>query len=82
MPPKRLRISVMRNASHVARATGAVRGKSFFRMRIKLTGARVPLNGGVELLRVEGLEPRAKPRQLARGKLFEGFFDLFGRGHA
>jgi hypothetical protein len=27
-----------------------VSGKRFFRMRIKLAGARVPLNGGVELL--------------------------------
>jgi hypothetical protein len=34
-----------------------------------------------ELLRVEGLEPRTKPRQLARGKLFDGFFDVFGGGH-
>jgi hypothetical protein len=58
-----------------------VRSKGFFRMRIKLAGARVPLNGGVELLGVESLEPRAKPRKLARGKLFDCFFDVFGGGH-
>jgi hypothetical protein len=33
-----------------------MRGKSFFRMRIKLAGARVPINCGVELLGVESLE--------------------------
>ena len=59
-----------------------MRCEGVVRMRIKLTGAGVPLNGGVELLRVECLEPRAKPRQLARGKLFDGFFDVFGSGHA
>jgi hypothetical protein len=73
--------SVKRNASQLAGAPGAVRGESFFRMRIKLAGPRVPLNGGVELRRIEGLEPRAKSRQLARGKLFDGFFDVFGGGH-
>jgi hypothetical protein len=56
--------------------------KGFVRMCIKLAGARVPLNRGVELLRVEGLEPRTKPRQLARGELFDGFLDVFGSGHA
>jgi len=29
-----------------------VRGKSFVRMRIKLAGADIPLDGGVELLRI------------------------------
>jgi len=28
-----------------------------------------------------GLEPRAKPRQLARGKLLDGLLDVFGGGH-
>jgi hypothetical protein len=41
----------------------------------------VPLNGGVELHRVESLEPCAKPRKLARGKLFNGLLDVFGRAH-
>jgi hypothetical protein len=31
-------------------------------MRIKLAGADIPLNGGVELCRVESFEPRTKPR--------------------
>jgi len=69
------------NASQFAGAPGAVRGESFFRMRIKLAGTYVSLNCGVKPLRVEGLEPCAKPRQLARGKLFNGFFDVFGGGH-
>jgi len=56
-------------------------GKGFLRMRIELAGTNVPLNGGIEPLRVEGLKPRAKPRQLARRKLFDGFFDVFGGGH-
>jgi hypothetical protein len=58
-----------------------MRGKSFFRMRIELAGVAIPLNGVVELRRIEGLEPRAKPRQLAWGKLFNGFLDIFGGGH-
>jgi hypothetical protein len=48
-------------------------GKGFIRVRIKPAGAYIPLDGGVKLRRVEGLEPRAKPSQLARGKLFDGF---------
>jgi hypothetical protein len=81
MPRRRSRISVKRNVSQVARAPGAVRGKGFIRVRIKLAGSGVPLNGGVELLRVESLEPGAKPRELARGELFNGFLDVFGGGH-
>jgi len=48
--------------SQVARAPGAVRGKGFIRMRIKLAGTGVPLICDVELLPVEGLEPGAKPQ--------------------
>ena len=58
-----------------------MRGKGLIRVRIKLAGVDVPLNGGVELHRVESLEPGAKPRKLARGKLFNGFLDVFGSGH-
>jgi hypothetical protein len=58
-----------------------VRGKGFIRMRIKLAGACVPLNGGVELLSIEGFEPGAKPRKLVREELFDGFLDVFGGGH-
>jgi hypothetical protein len=47
-----------RNASQL----GAVRRESFFRMRIKLAGALVPLNGGIELRGIKGFEPCAKPR--------------------
>ena len=48
-------------------------GKRLFDKRIESTGLRIPLDRGIELLRVEGLEPRAKPRQLARGKLPTAF---------
>ena len=58
-----------------------MRGKGFLRVRIKLAGTDVPLNRGVELRRVEGLEPGAKPRELARGELLNGFLDVFGGGH-
>jgi len=72
---------VKRNASQLARTPGAVRGKGFIRMRVKLAGADIPLNGGVKSLRVEGLEPRASSRKLARRELFDGFLDVFGGGH-
>jgi hypothetical protein len=72
------RISVRRNASQFAGACG----ESLFRKRIKPSDARIPFNGGVKLPCVEGLEPCTKPRQLARGKLFDGFLDVFGCGHA
>jgi hypothetical protein len=73
--------SVKRNASQFAGAPGAVRGERFFRMCIKLASARVRLDGSVELRGVEGFKPRAKPRQLARGKLFDGFLNVFGGSH-
>ena len=47
-------------------------------MRVKFAGACVSLNGGVELLGIKGLEPGAKPRQLAWGELFDGLFDILG----
>ena len=56
-------------------------GESFVRMRIKLAGVGVPLDRGIELPRVKCFEPRAKPRELARGKLFDGSLDVFGGGH-
>ena len=58
-----------------------MRGTGFLRVSIKPAGADIPLNGGVELLRVEDLEPGAKPPELARGELFNGFLDVFGGGH-
>src|SRR3982074_3748536 len=79
---RRSRISAKRNASQLARPPGAVRGKGFIRVRIKLAGVGVPLNPAVELLRVEDLEPGAKPREVARGELFNGSLDIFGGGHA
>jgi hypothetical protein len=56
-----------------------MRGEGF--VRIKLAGLGVALDRGVELLRVECLESGAKPRQLPRGELFNGFLDVFGDGH-
>jgi hypothetical protein len=58
-----------------------VRGKSLIGERIQLAGMSVALNRSVELPGVEGLEPSAKPRQLARGELFYGFLDVFSGGH-
>ncbi len=56
-------------------------GERLVRQGVKPSGADVLFNDGVELLRIEGLEPRAKPRQLARGKLLDGLLDIFGGGH-
>src|SRR5258705_3056096 len=72
----------MQNASQLARAPGAVRSKGFIREGIKLASLGVALDRSVELLRIERLEPRAKPRQLVRVKLFDGFLDVFGSDHA
>ena len=56
-------------------------GKRFFGKGVKLSRVRVPLDRTVELRRIESLEPRAKPRQLARRELFDSFLDVFGGGH-
>jgi hypothetical protein len=56
--------------------------ESLFRKRIKPASARIPFNRAVEPLRVEEFEPRAKPRQLARGKLFDSLLDVLGGSHA
>jgi len=58
-----------------------MRGKGLFGMRVKLARTGVTFDDGVELPCVEGLKPRAKPRQLARRKLFDGLFNIFGSGH-
>ena len=58
-----------------------MRSKSFLRMHIKVASLGVALDRGVKLARLEGLEPRAKPSQLAWGELFDGFLDFFGSGH-
>ncbi|HEY0567284.1 MAG TPA: hypothetical protein VGD13_04000 [Xanthobacteraceae bacterium] len=81
VPRRRPRILVKRNASKVARVASAVGGKSLIRMGIELTSESVALNGSVELSSIEGGKPGAKARQLARGKSFDGFFDVFGGGH-
>src|SRR4029077_3222345 len=81
-PRKRSRIWEKRNASQLARAASAVSGKRFICIGIELTRAGVALDRGVELLSVECLEPRTKPRQFLRSKLHYGFLDVFGGGHA
>jgi len=58
-----------------------VRGKRFVRERIELAGARVPFNGGVELRRIESLEPCTEPCQFARREPFDGSLDVFGSCH-
>ena len=51
-------------------------------MGIKLASLGVALDRGVKLPCLERLEPRAKPRQLARGELLNSFLDVFGGDHA
>ena len=46
-----------------------MRGKGLFGMRVKLARTGVTFDDGVELPCVEGLKPRAKPRQFLRGEL-------------
>jgi hypothetical protein len=58
-----------------------MRGESFLSMHVEPAGADVSLNRGIQLFGVESLEPRAKPRKLAWGELFNGFFDVFDGGH-
>jgi len=58
-----------------------VRRKSLVSVRVKLARLRVALDRGIELLRVESLEPGAKPRELSRGELFNGLLDVFSGGH-
>jgi hypothetical protein len=58
-----------------------VRGKGLFGMRVKFTRTGITFDGGVELPRVEGFKTSAKPRQLARRKLLDGLFNIFGSGH-
>jgi hypothetical protein len=55
-----------------------VRSKGFIRERLKLASLGVALDRSVKFPRIERLEPRAKPRQLARVKLFDSFLDVFG----
>ena len=59
-----------------------MRGKRFIGKPIELAGLGIPVDRRIELLRVEFFEPRAKPRKLAGGKLFDGLFDVLGGGHA
>lgn len=73
---------VKRNASQFTRAAGAVRRKSLVSERVKLARLRVALDRGIERLRVESLEPGAKPRELSRGELFNGLLNIFGGVHA
>ena len=49
---------------------------------VELACLRVALDRGIELSRVESLEPGAKPRELSRGELFNGLLDVLGGGHA
>jgi hypothetical protein len=58
-----------------------VSGKGLVRVRVKFAGARVALDGGVELLGIKGFEPGTKARQLARRELLNGFLDILGGSH-
>ncbi|MGA7809397.1 hypothetical protein [Bradyrhizobium sp.] len=46
-----------RSASQLARASGAVLGNGFIRVRVQLAGLSVSFDRSIELLRVERLEP-------------------------
>lgn len=70
-----------RNTSQIARAIGAVRSERFFRMGVKFAGEGIPLDDDIQPPCIEGLEPRAEPRQLTWGKLLDGFSDVFGGAH-
>jgi len=70
------RTSMKRNASQFAGAPGSVPFKSRIRVYVKLAGLSIMRDGGIELPRVKRLEPRAKPRKLARGEQIDGFRDV------
>ena len=76
----RRRNSPPRSASQVARATGAVSGKGLFRVRVKFAGARVALDGGVELPGIKGLTRRESAPAL-QGELLNGLLDILGGRH-
>jgi hypothetical protein len=56
-------------------------GESLIRPCIELEGVGVALDGGIALSHVKCLELCAKMLELARGKLFDSFLDVFGGGH-
>jgi hypothetical protein len=64
-----------RNASQFAGVPGPVRGEGFFGVRIELARTGIAFDRVVELLRVESLKPRAKPREL-RGASFSTAFSM------
>jgi hypothetical protein len=65
-------------ALQFARTSGAMRRQRFLGKSIELARLSIASNRGIELAGVESVEPRAKSRQLARGQLLDGFFDVFG----
>jgi|GEM_PF-2262926 len=71
---------VTRNASQIARASGAVGGERFG-VSIKLADAGVLLDRRIELLCIEGLKPNAQPCKLAERKPLDRLFDVFCGGH-
>jgi len=56
-------------------------GEGLFGVRVELARTGIAFDGVVVLLSVESLKPRAKPRELARGELFNGSFNVFGASH-
>ena len=59
-----------------------MRRKSLVSQWVELARLHVALDRGIERLRVESLEPGAKPREFSRGELFNGLLNVFGGGHA
>jgi hypothetical protein len=58
-----------------------MRREGFVGECIESPGARVPLNGFIEPVGLEQLEPRTKAFQLARVQLLDCLFDFLGGRH-
>jgi hypothetical protein len=58
-----------------------MRREGFVGECIEFPGARVPLNGFIEPVGLEQLEPRTKAFQLARVQLLDCLLDFFGGRH-
>src|SRR4051812_17934433 len=75
------RILAMQRVSQVSELTSAIGRNGLLCKCIELAIARVTFDRSVEPISVERFEPRAKSRQLPRGLLLDGFFDVFGGCH-
>jgi hypothetical protein len=77
MPRRRSRISAKRNASQLARAPGAARASSACASSFPALISRSMAASNCSASKTSN---QAKPREFARGELFNGFLDVFGGG--